>query len=466
MAWHREPGSFKDPSGFVFVSDGIVYRQVNQNFADGYQQLMDTGLYAELSRDRLLVSHEEVDLRLPDGPPAYKVLKPERIPFVSYPYEWCFSQLKEAALLTLEVQRRALARGLTLRDASAFNVQFLEGRPIFIDSLSFGPHDAARPWTAYRQFCEHFVAPLALIAFDHPSLGQLSRVHLDGIPLDLATRLLPIKSRMRAGLVVHAHMHAKSLTAGRAQQTETRRPPEHRRMGAAAMLGLVESLTRTVERLSWRPPDTLWSTYTDHSSYSASAHERKQRIVAEWLASIAARQRINTLWDLGANTGTYSRIAAEQTSALVVSLDGDHACVERHVRACRARNEQRVLPLLQDFANPSPAIGWRHSERASLEQRGPADAALALALVHHLAIGGNIPLRLIANFFRALCVYLVVEFVPKDDAQIQRMLACREDVFAEYSKDHFEAAFGSCFDVLQATPVESTGRTLYLMKRR
>jgi hypothetical protein len=465
MGWHREPGSFKDPSGFVFVSDGVVYRQVNQAFADGYRRLLDTGLYAELSREGLLVSHEEVDLRLSEGPPAYRVLRPERIPFLSYPYEWCFSQLKEAALLTLEIQRRALARGLTLRDASAFNVQFLEGRPVFIDSLSFGAHDATRPWTAYRQFCEHFLAPLALIAFGHPSLGQLSRVHLDGIPLRLAARLLPVKSRMRPGLLVHIHMHAKSL-AGRTPHPDAARRADHRNMGATAMFGLVESLARTVESLSWDPPDTLWSTYADHSSYSAPAHETKRRIVSEWLASIALRHRTAMVWDLGANTGTYSQLAAEQTGALVVSLDGDHACVERHVRSCRARNERRVLPLLQDFANPSPAIGWRHSERASLEQRGPADAALALALVHHLSIGSNIPLQLVANFFRAVCVYLVVEFVPKEDAQIQRMLACREDVFAEYSQDHFEAAFGPCFDVLQVAPVERTGRTLYLLKRR
>jgi ribosomal protein L11 methylase PrmA len=476
MTSSRDPGSFRDPTGFVFFRDGVAYRQVNAAFAGAYRAFVDSGLYDELVKNRLLVRHDEIDLRLPDASPAHVVLQPEQIPFISYPYEWCFSQLKAAALLTLQIQRRALGRGQVLRDASAYNVQFLGTRPVFIDTLSFGPYIEGQPWTAYRQFCQHFLAPLALMSSVDPMLGELARSHIDGVPLALAASLLPLRTRLSPGLLMHVHLHARtearaqrSVASNGAPDRETSRAsalgPRDRVMTRTAMLGLIDSLERTVDKLTWSPPETLWSTYGTHLNYTESAQEQKRQLVGRLLDRVADGERIGMVWDLGANTGDYSRLAAGR-GARVISFDADRAVVEQHFRQASGRDDALVLPLVQNFANPSPALGWAHAERRSLVDRGPANVAMALALVHHLAIGCNVPLPRVAAFFASLCRHLIVEFVPKEDSQVRRMLRNREDVFGEYSQPAFEAAFGERFTVRESARIEGTVRTLYLMERR
>jgi hypothetical protein len=465
MTWTRDPGSFRDPSGFVFFHAGTAYRQVNAAYAEPFRGLMRSGLYDELVEARLLVGHEEVELRLPEAPPAHAVLRPQQVPFISYPYEWCFSQLKAAALLTLDIQRRALTRGLVLRDASAYNVQFLGSRAVFIDTLSFGAYVEGQPWSAYRQFCQHFLAPLALRAMVEPSLGALAGTHIDGVPLALAHSVLPLRSRLKPGLLMHLHLHARSEVKTDGAPAASVRGPRVAGMGKTALLGLVDSLHRTVSQLSWEPPRTLWSTYSSHSNYSEPARERKQVLVAQMLAAVQSRSRLESVWDLGANTGAYSRLAAE-SGACVISFDSDQAVVEHQFRRLMGADDTRILPLVQNLTNPSPSVGWNHGERRSLTERGPADLALALALVHHLAIGGNVPLLSVSEFLRGICRHLIIEFVPKEDSQVQRMLEHRHDIFDEYSQPTFEQSFGTFFNIVQSAPIAGTARTLYLMERR
>jgi hypothetical protein len=464
MTWTRDQGSFRDPSGFVFVRDGRIYRQINQGYEQPYVLLRSSGLFDELTAERLLVPSDEVDLRLEHAPAAFAVLAPEPIPFISYPFEWCFSQLKAAALLTLDLQRRAIERGLVLRDASAYNVQFVGARPIFIDTLSFGVLAPGEPWVAYRQFCQHFLAPLALVAGVDPALGQLSRTHLDGVPLDLASRLLPARLRWRPGVLMHLGMHARAAASGRDQHrgAVTRSPGK---VGRAALLGLVDSLRRTVQSQRWEPPDTLWSTYRDHTNYSPQGDAHKRRLVSEAVQQICGTLRQPTVWDIGANDGVYSRLAAD-AGARVISLDLDPAIVEHHARQCAADASSTILPLVQDLTNPTPAFGWRHTERRSLLERGPSDLALALALVHHLVIGGGVPLDEVAAFFHAACRHLIIEFVPKSDSQVARMLALREDTFADYSQGGFEQAFDRRFERVSTARIDDSERTLYVLKRR
>jgi hypothetical protein len=304
------------------------------------------------------------------------------------------------------------------------------------------------------------------MSLSHGSLGGLTRVHMDGVPLDLAARLLPLASRLNPGLLTHIHLHSRSLVTGTRQHTD--RAPEAARgqMSKTAMLGLIDSLTRTVERLTWEPDPTLWSSYMDHSNYTSDAQLRKQQLTAEWLERLQQTSSVRTVWDIGANTGTYSQLAASRTQAYVLALDLDHAAVEMHDRQCVARQERRIQPILQDLRNPSGAAGWNGTERRSLIDRGPADVALALAVVHHLAIGHNVPLGDIAAFFAGACRSLIVEFVPKDDSQVERMLALREDVFASYSQQGFEDAFARRFTIERSAPIDGTRRTLYLMTRR
>lgn len=457
MSWTAVQGSFRDPSGFLYRRDGVLYRQVNAGFREQFEAVNSSGLYAELTADSLLIPHRQVDPGLRATPEAHAVLEPEIVPFISYPYEWCFGQLKDAALLTLDLQLRALKRNMVLRDASAFNVQFRDGRPIFIDTLSFEQYVEGQPWSAYRQFCEHFLAPLAIMSGRDVRLGQTLREYIDGIPLDLASRLLPARSWFRPGLLLHLHLHA------RAQQkyadAKVSAVARGRTLSRAALTRLIESLRSVVEQLSWQPAGTEWVDYVHQHNYSPRAVEAKQQIVAQLLSDASAR----IVWDMGANTGVFSRIARRSASC-VVAMDVDPAAVQLNYEQVKARQETGILPLVMDARNPAPGLGWDHRERMSLAERGPADVVLALALVHHLAIGNNVPLELIATWLARLAVVLIIEFVPKSDSQTARLLANRPDVFPRYDQRGFEQAFAHVFDVEHARRIEDSERVIYRMR--
>jgi hypothetical protein len=455
--------SFRDPSGFVYLRDGALLRQVDASYAEQFDMLLSSGLYDALVSEGLLVAHREVDPGLAADPArAHRVLRPDVVPFISYPYEWCFGQLKDAALATLRAQRIALDHGMSMRDASAFNVQFRDGRPLLIDTLSFEPLPEGRPWVAYAQFCRHFLAPLALMRYRDVRLGQLLRDHIDGVPLDLAAGLVAARARLRPGLLLHLFLHARAQRSrrGPAAATKTRRPP--RRVGPNALRGLIQSLERTVRSLSWEPDRTVWSAYYGEAgSYTDAGLEHKRALIEEFLDTASPR----TVWDLGANTGMFGRMAAGH-GASTVSFEVDPSCVEASYREVRSPGEARLLPLVMDLGNPSPSLGWAHDERMSLLERGPADMALALALVHHLAIANNVPLPMVASFLGRCAGWLAVEFVPKDDPKVQLLLEGREDVFPTYTVEGFERAFAEGFDIERREPIKDSDRVLYLMRGR
>lgn len=453
----RQPASFRDRSGFLFTRDGRLYRQVNQSYQADYELLLGSGLYQELIDQGLLVAHRESGEVPADPTQAFKVIEPERIPFISYPYEWCFGQLKRAALATLEIQKRCLARGLSLKDASAYNIQFRGPHPVLIDTLSFERLVEDRPWIAYRQFCQHFLAPLALMAQVDVRLSQLLRVHLDGLPLDLAARLLPARSRLSPGLALHIHLHA-----GAQRRYSDATPASTRgRMSHSGHIGMVENLQATVRGLRWEPRGTAWQSYYEETNYSAAGIESKLALTESFLNQIRPR----SVWDFGANTGMFSRLASRQ-GIFTLSIDSDPGAVELNDRACVKETSQDLLPLLIDLTNPSPALGWQNEERMSLRERGPADAILALALIHHLAIANNTPLSDIAVWFSRLARWLVLEFVPKQDSQVQRMLSFRADIFDDYHEEGLEKAFAGAFRIVSRKPILESSRVLYLMERR
>ncbi|MBN2537375.1 class I SAM-dependent methyltransferase [candidate division WOR-3 bacterium] len=451
------PASFRDPSGFVFLRAGRVLRQVNKSYAPDYDQLMESGLYRALVDAGRLIPHEETDepAELPDE--CYRVLAPEPVPLISYPYEWCFSQLKDAALATLAIQLRAMEHGMALKDASAYNIQFVRGRPVMIDTLSFERYREGEPWVAYRQFCQHFLAPLALMSRTDVRLGQLFRVYIDGVPLDLASRLLPGRTRWSLGLATHVHLHARTQQRYADRQGTAKRRPVTR----LALTGIIRSLENTVRGLRWRPGGTEWAEYYDATNYSTGAFKHKQGLVERYLDRVRPR----TVWDLGANTGEFTRLAAER-GIPSAAFDIDPAAVEKNYRDCRERGEENILPLVLDLTNPSPGIGWENEERMSIAQRGPADLTMALALVHHLAISNNLPLSKVARFFSHVGAKLIVEFVPKTDSQVKRLLSTRADIFPGYTREEFERYFGERFRILESSPVEGSERTLYLMERK
>ena len=450
-------GSFRDPSGHVFRRAGRVLRQVNQRYAADYDHLIASGLYDRLAGRRLLVSHEEVS-EPPDRGDAYRILAPELIPFISYPFEWAFSQLKAAALTTLAIQRLAVEQGMVLKDASAYNIQFVGAAPMLIDTLSFERWVDGTPWVAYRQFCQHFLGPLALMSATDVRLGSLSRLFIDGPPLDLVSRLLPLSSKFRPSLLMHLHVHARAQARHGGAAISQRTPTAFTKR---AMLGLVEHLESAVQRLACKPGGTAWADYYDHTNYSEAAMAEKHRLVSEAIAAA----RPCTVWDMGANTGAFSRIAAD-TGAYTVAIDGDPAAVERAALAGQASKERRILPLLMDLANPSPAMGWAHQERGSLIDRGPADLVLALGLIHHLTLSNHVPFAMTAEFFARIGQRLVIEFVPQTDSQVVGMLSRMPKAADGYAQEAFERAYRCHFDILSSTPITGTDRHLYHMSRR
>ncbi len=459
--------SFRDPSGFVFLRGGQFYRQVNVSYRECYDRFLASGLYEALVSAGLLVAHEDAPIPAPAPDTAYKIIKPERMAFISYPYEWCFGQIKDAALATLDIQSKALDYGMTLKDASAYNIQFRDGRPIFIDTLSFDIYREGQPWVAYRQFCQHFLAPLALMAKCDVRLGCLFRVFIDGIPLDMARALLPWRSRLHMGLLVHIHMHAKSLLKhaddGRtvADNGATGSAIPTAKLGLQALRGIIDNLRATVSKLEWKPAGTEWGDYYDDTNYTTEAMQCKTELVGEFVSRVSP----GTVWDLGANTGVFSRIASER-GAQTISFDVDPAAVEKNYRDCKANKRANLLPLVMDLTNPSPSIGWENRERAAFAQRGPADLVLALALIHHLAIGNNVPLPKLADFFARIARWLVIEFIPKNDSQVQRLLASREDIFPDYTQESFEREFCRNFEIEASRGIRDSVRTLYLMRRK
>ena len=450
--------SFRDPSGFVFRRDGVLYRQVNRRYAEHFAALHASGLCDTLVAQGILIPHERVDIEPPRPETAAVVIRPETVPFISYPYEWCFSQLRDAALTTLDLQLKALEHRMVLKDASAFNIQFRAGRPVLIDTLSFEIYREGEPWSAYRQFCEHFLAPLLLIRDVDPWLGRLPSLTSDGIPLDVASRLLPWRSRLSPAQLLHVHLHARSVR--RYGGRPIPKIIKHQGLSQKALINLVQGLRHTIAGLAWKACGTEWAEYETEHGYKPADLAEKQRLVVDMLRASGPA----TVWDLGANTGEFSRIAHAE-GAFVVSTDVDPAAVERNYRRVVERGEDGIHPLWVDLRNPSPALGWANSERVSLTARADADVVLALALVHHLAITGNVPLSHIANWLSQLGPEVIIEFVPKRDPQVQRLLVSREDVFDDYSRDGFEAAFARRFQLLDCKQIGESGRTIYQYKR-
>lgn len=425
-------------------------RTVSGEFVARFEAVEQSGLIAELHAAEALVAHERVFDRLTGALRLY----PERVPFISYPFEWTPRQLRDAALLTLDVAMRALRRGQVLRDATAFNVQFHRGRPILIDSLSFEPYTPGAPWMAYGQFCRHFLGPLALAALVDPELLRLTEVHSDGIPMPLASATLGRRGIFRSGVLVHLHLHAMAdrhaVRAG-----EARTPRVSRRQFEQTLDGLQS----TIESLPMPRRATPWIDYAGGAHYDESSRREKDAFVQLSME----RVRPTSLWDLGANVGDMAMRHVPRDGH-AVALDIDLGCVEAiYERAYRDR--VAVTAIWRDLRTPTPATGWAAEEHAGLHERGPADMVLALALVHHLCVSGRVPPDRVVAWLASLARHLVVEVPDHDDAMVARLSAAPVDP-SRFSRAEFRAAFTAHFEVLEERALTGLPRSLFLLRRR
>lgn len=456
MTARADNASFRDPSGRVLVEEDRAVRWVADSYRPHYDAFHHSPLSRELRDRGWLLDYRELD----EAPPGvYRVLESERIPFVSYPYEWPFSAFKAAALLTLDLQIALLQNGFVLKDATPFNVQFRGSRPVFIDLLSFEVLEEGRLWMAYRQFCEMFLAPLLLMARVDLRLSGMLRTHLDGVPLDLAAKLLPLSAKLRPGTWLHVVLHARlgrSDRGGEANEAGASR----RRVTPASLQAMARQLRSMVEGLDAELPRSLWSDYYgSHLNYTEAGFRQKQ----DHLHALLRELRPATVWDLGSNTGVFSRICAEH-GAYVVAFDSDPAVVEGFYRDLQDRGPQTVLPLWVDLTNPSPGIGWANRERGTLLDRATADLTLALGLIHHLRLTHNVPFEMQAEHLARCGRRLLVEWVPADDAMTRRLARNKKQLLGGYTEERFLEAFGRHFRIEPGVPIEGSGRKLFSMQ--
>jgi ribosomal protein L11 methylase PrmA len=457
------PASYKDNSGFIFQQEGIFYRFINPVYEVHYARLMDSGLYDELVKKAMLIAHREIAETDKFPVTGGRVLLPEQLLFISYPYEWSFDMWKDAALLTLQIATAAIQKGMILKDATPFNIQFVNGGLLFIDTLSFENYEAGKPWIAYRQFSECFLGPLLLMHYCHPDTNKLFTVYPNGIPIDLLASLLPKSSKWNMNTQLHIHLQAKfsgkskprpNGSAGREKSDAENNFTQQK------LQLLLKGLESFVQKLSPKKIKTTWDDYYTGTIPGDDYLQAKTKLVQSFISDIDFKSVI----DLGANDGHFSLLFGEDNQ--VVATDADSNCINQIYLKIKKENRTNILPLINNLTTPSPAIGWANTERESITSRLKADLVLALALVHHLAIANNVPLQFIANWLQPMANNLIIEFVPKSDEKVKLLLQNRADIFNGYDLENFKSIFAEKYTIIKEEKVGNTGRVLFLMKRK
>lgn len=463
-----ESGSYRDRDGRVFVDrDGGICRALSARALNEWNAVRQTRFFNEALASQRVVSTEtmsdsrEVADAARDGDWA-GVLRHELVPFISYPFEWSFSMLQDAAILHLELLEQALAEDITLKDGTAYNVQWFGARPVFIDVASFERHIPGQAWAGYRQFCQTFLYPLMLRAYKNIPFQPWLRGSLEGITPQECRNLMSFRDFFRRGVFSHVWLHAKLQASRTVEQSDSSRALSSSGFGKDLILANVVGLKRLIRGLRWQAARSVWSEYGAANGYAPADGQKKEEFVRRAVGS----QHWDLVWDLGCNTGVYSRMAAENAS-LVIALDADYLAVERFYQSLKASpGAAPILPLVNNLVDPSVGLGWRGAERKSLVDRGRPDLTLCLALIHHLVIGHGVPLREFLEWLADMQTSLVIEFVSKADPMVQRLLRGRRDNYADYEPEIFERHLAELFDVVDSDSLASGARRLYFAKAR
>lgn len=462
-----DSGSFQDRESRVFYHDNRVFRALSEDALKNWQALQHTKFYQRLVSEGKVVSSREVDNGQEFGQVLFEgrdsgFLEHQRISAISYPYEWCFGMLKDAALLHLDILLDALEEGFSLKDASSFNVQWNGVRPVFIDIASF---EALKPgpWVGYRQFCQMFLYPLLLQAYKNVSYHPWLRGSIQGIePMDFC-RLMSPQDYLKPGVFLHGYLHAKLQNDfGRKATDESvasqLRSAEYSRQ---MIRNNLQGLKKIIERLNWDIGRSTWSDYTTNNSYTSQETQEKIDFISETLQNGSW----GLVWDIGCNTGNFSKLASQHAD-YVLAMDNDHFTVEKMYARLKQEKITNVLPLVYNLADPSPSLGWRGKERKSLEHRNKPDLVLCLALIHHMVIQYNIPVREFLEWLAQLGGNLVIEFVEKSDPMVKRLLANKIDNYDDYERGYFERCLGELFNVEKSQALQGGTRTLYYCSTR
>ena len=456
-----EPASFRDPAARVLRHDGQILRYLTPAAWRDFELLSSTRFYREFTdAGRLVATTEASRSQIPPlSDPWVAVLRHQTIPVVSYPYEWCFSMLQDAALLQIDLLLAALDEGMTLKDATPFNIQWIGTRPVFIDIGSFTAAAPGEPWAGYRQFCEMFLYPLFLQAYKDVPFHPWLRGSLEGVEAGHINRLMSARDRLRPGVFPHVYLLSKFQARYASTPRNVRKDLRAAGFTAALITHNVRRMRHLVARLTWRRARSTWSEYADGNTYDQTDRARKKQFVLR-----AARSAPRAcVWDLGCNTGEYSR-AVRACADRVIAVDADHLAIERLYRALKGEQDSTILPLVGNLTDPSPGLGWRHQERQTLEARSRPDLILALALIHHLSIERNVPLPELVAWFASFEADVVIEFVAPQDAMVAQLVRNREALARGYTQDRFEACVAEHFVIAATERLQSGTRTMYYVR--
>jgi len=453
----RHPASYRDPSGFIFKKDGLYLRQINPSYFEAYQAIKKAGIYEALWRKGWLIPHKEIKSSATEV-----ILEPEQINFITYPYEWSFTAYKHAAQLTLRIQLFLLEKGFSLKDGSAFNITFKNGKAIFIDTLSIEPYREHEPWKALQQFNENFFAPLTLAKYYGSFYLKSLQHRINGFPLKEASRLLPLSSKLNATTYSHIHFLGKKEN----KETGTLvKDTKHKGLSKSAQIKMLKSLELHINDMSLKE-NTEWSTYYQQTNYEDAAFNLKKDRIASWTQEVSAKKVV----DLGGNNGTFGIESLKHAQQVIVS-DIDQSAIDHCYNQSIKNKEIRLIPVVTDLLQPAAGIGFNNEERSSFINRIKAyhpDLSMALALIHHITLSGNVPFEMSAAFFSSLSKYLIIEFPDREDSWVQFILDSKRDarhLFNDYNLAHFEKVYGDHFSILKREKLPQTQRTLFLMKR-
>ncbi len=453
-----DTGSFRDRSGRVFYRGNEVLRALGEDAWRDWQALARTRFSRTFQQNGRLIESEALDLHaceLPaDGGAWAGVLRHERVPVVSYPYEWSFAMLQDAALLQLDLLLAALDEGMVLKDGSAFNVQWRGAKPVFIDVSSLTRLTGDRLWDGYLQFCQTMLYPLLLQAYKDVDFQPWLRGRIEGIAPSEMSNLMSLRDLLRPGVFTHVFLQSR-LQARYAERAPALSGGGDSARRAALIRANARRLRKLIGSLRWRRQSSPWSEYAERVPYRPDDFEKKRTFVTKAVST----QRWRLVWDLGCNDGTFSRLAAQHAD-YVLALDSDHLAVDRLYRELRATESHNILPLCVNFADPSPTLGWRGRERGDILSRGRPSLVLCLALIHHLVIGANIVLEDRLDLLAGLGASLVIELVTRDDPMVAHLLRHREDVFSDYDQARFERGLARRFKILDRMVLSTGTRVL------
>lgn len=457
-----EPGSFRDPASLVYYQSGEVRRAVSASALADFHALRATRMFADTVAAGRLIETEETSDPPPSGGWA-GVLGHARVPFVSYPYEWSFSMLKDAALLQLELLDAALGEDITMKDATPYNIQWRGAHPVFIDIPSFQRLEQGEPWAGFRQFCQLFLYPLMLRAYRDVPARPWLRGSLEGISAEEMRHIVRFRDRFRAGVLLYVIMQARAerryADADRNMRDELRAAGFRKEM----ILANIRRLRRVIATMQPRRRSSGWTTYA-----STCPHVEQDRAEKAAFVEQAVRGRRFTLaWDLGANDGFFARLIAP-VAQQVVAMDHDEPVIDRLYRELRADGPANVLPLMIDLADPSPGLGWDGRERKPLHERGTPDLVLCLALMHHLVIGRTIPTARLLEWLARPGADVILEHAGWEDPMVRRLMRNkrRSEVHADYDETTFRALLKERFVVEREIALPSGHRTLFHLTRR